>query len=280
MPRRILIATPFRFVMTPHYLETWDRIMTIPPTEFQIDRKLYVNTYVNFARNEIAYEAMAGGYDDVIQLDEDNAPTANDVRRILSYDEDIVGGAYCKKVPGYPPKWTFIPEDGAEPDARGLLKCNGIATGFLRTRVSAIRKLYDAYPDRMFYTPADGNTPMRKLCELFPMGVIDGGSAEARLADIKDALDKMIIADALSVKALGELHSKIRCFAFARRPPGNLLGEDYFFGKLARAAGLTVWADLAGPPISHLGMISFPITPDKVGWDAAKGIAIPETHPI
>jgi hypothetical protein len=273
MPRRLLIATPVRSGFSVNYWMSSRSILdAIPPSEIKIDWLPVAGAPVNFARNEIAYEAIQGDYDDLLQIDDDMAPTPEHVRRILSHDVDVVGGCYCAKKFGKP-KWLFVPQPGAVMRQDGLLECAGVATGFERTKVSALRKLYAHYHDRRFLTPPDEKGYQKEMCELFPMGLIGEGTPEGRLERIKAVLARQADDPQECVRQVKEI-------ATSRAGPGRLLGEDYFFTRLCRKAGVISYVDLGIGPVAHIGNVPFPITPDKVGHTDGGTAEMPPSHEI
>jgi hypothetical protein len=205
-----------------------------------------IGTYVNFARNRIADEAVEQKCDKVLFIDSDMEFAPSHVARILSHDLDIVGGVYSKRVAGEP-QWLFHADRDEQPNTNGLLKVNDVATGFMAIKTRVFPHLFNCFPERRYQ---HGNEPVK--CEYFPIGLVHKGTwatpAEALVTNIKRAA------------YTGTLHDVREVLAAAINPqPAELCGEDVAFCRLARAAKLTVYAD-THLVLRHVGTIAFPAT--------------------
>lgn len=267
--RSVLIATPIRNGTDSNYVRSLIASLQAE-LPFRLHFEVVGNTYVSFARNTLAAWAIEHDFDDVLWVDDDMLYTVEHLRRILSHPQDIIVGAvYCKRKPGEP-EWLFVPKLDARQLPSGLLECTGVATGFLRTPVSLLRKMADRFPDRRYRHQHPTTKAESVRTEFFPMGLVGPGTAEGRLESIRYTL-----ADE-SLKA-NDLLIQIREAAFGIREPGMLRGEDYYFCRLARQAGIQVFVDLGMQPIQHVGSVPFPITPEMVGWrnDAQQEFKVP-----
>jgi len=113
------------------------------PSDFHVERAI----------NNTLTEIMEGGeFTDVLTIDSDESWEPEAVLRLLSYPEEIVGATYRMKN-----NWdTFVGtvkyEDGMPvgrmlPDGTPLLEAERVAGGFMRVKVSALKKFHDAYPE-------------------------------------------------------------------------------------------------------------------------------------
>lgn len=257
--RKLLVATPLKNGASINYIGGLMRYLQAPPTGYASNAIFNSGAGVNFARNDIAHEAVVGDYDELVMVDEDLLRWEQFLPRLLSHDVDIVSGVYCKRHPGKP-KWLFVPRPGAEVEPDGLLECSGVPTGFIRIKVRALRDMMEAHPNRRFY--AETEMPEVRF-EWFPMGIVGAGAAERRLEDIQ----KIILRGGSMVE--------VEQAANGPRDPGRMLGEDYYFSHLARKAGLRVFVDLGMGVLPHTGTAAFPLTAADVGWES-ENQALPE----
>jgi hypothetical protein len=168
-------------------------------------RFLHGNCYVHLCRDLLAWEFLKKTTcSHLFFWDDDVAAPAGALRRLLSYDRDIIVAPYPKKVaPGLPPTktWPYSLSDGI-PDDCGLLECDMVATGFLLIKREVIETLYEEHADRVFY-----HEPFQSdVVNLFPTGLIDGFP--------RNAMGKPM-----------------------------WWGEDYAFSVLATRAGFKIWLD-------------------------------------
>ena len=100
------------------------------------------DSLVQRARNDIIYYAKEGGFDDIIMIDTDIEWNPEWFFQLLDYPVDVVGGTYPKKddVETYVVKKTST--DTVYGD-NGLMKVNGLGTGFLRFSKAAYEYLWD-----------------------------------------------------------------------------------------------------------------------------------------
>lgn len=108
--------------------------------------------------------------DYMLQIDHDIVFTPDDVLRIVSHGEDIVGGLYPAKQLE-PKRWIVTGMKGEEPDARGLEKCAEIGTGFLLTHRSVFERMAKAYPEEEYQCDSDPKRPTK--WDFFKFGVVN-----------------------------------------------------------------------------------------------------------
>ncbi len=173
--------------------------------EQPVVRFIYGNCYVHLCRNLLAHEfAKKSKCSHLFFWDDDVAAPQGALRRLLSYDRDIIVAPYPKKVrPGLPPSktWPYSLTDGV-PDGSGLLECDMVATGFLLIKREVIEALYEEHASRAFF-----HEPFSEdVIDLFPTGLIDG-------------------------------------FPLNAKGKPMWWGEDYAFSVLAKRAGFKLWLD-------------------------------------
>ena len=234
---KLLIATPLKAGMSGKFLNGLVPTLRQTPHDFITVE----GPCVNFARNDAAQMAVNGGYDALLQIDEDIRWNAGHVVRILSHGVDIVAG--CYKVRGGD-AWLHYesPEATLHLSTSGLQPCIRVPAGFLYTTTKALRAIRDANPDRWYdqREGSDERTPVHM--EWFPMGVVGEATASGKLDRIKG-----ILALIPRMETKGYIPStaleKIREVVEKPGEPGRLLGEDYYFCELATRAGFTVYTD-------------------------------------
>lgn len=269
MTRRLLIASPGKNALGLHYITLFEKLIRYGVPGWKIDYLVEgANSALTVARNLLAHAAIKGGFDRVLFLDTDHPATLEHITRILSHDHEeveIVSGLYCMKKPGRP-FFLGIKAKGAKPDSRGLLRAEFLPTGFLSVSVASLKKMCSAHPEREFYVQDDVLTPgpretKETMFELFPIGVRGPRTAEAKLRKVLAVFDRAKAAGSLyNRETLLEIYSEA---AKPTQPPGNLLGEDYAFSRLATEAGIPLWLDV-GCCVPHLGQIPYPITDPAV----------------
>ena len=272
--RRILIGTPIRdWGLDTNFMRCIMPILLNQQPGRYVELRLIEGPSVNFARNELAIEAIKGGFDDIVFIDADMLWTEAAFERILSHPtKDVVVGIYCRKKAG-PPKWLLNVVPGAQTDADGLVEVLDAPTGWMKIKTSVFHAIAAKFPEREYIlTPekaAEGGKTYSSF-EWFPMGITGPRTPEVRLAKIKELLAEIPVAENLKAFVRASLIEDIRNVATAWQPPGSLRGEDYYFCHLVRACGMKIYADFGSPIIGHIGKVQYPITPEMVGVDPTK----------
>lgn len=266
--KRLLIATPLRDGASSNYVQELIPLIKQGVPGYDIHTLFIAGPSVNFARNEVAFHAMNEGFDELVQVDEDLMHWSRYLPRLMSHDVDIVAGVYCKKKTGKP-FWLFTPKPGATAQPDGLLEVSGVATGFLRTKVEVLRKMFLKNPDNQFAARSHEGDPTTVRFDWFPMGVVGPGTATGRLDEIRTALQNP-----------DTTLEDVRRIAVEPREPGRLVGEDYYFCREARRAGFRVFVDLGMGILPHIGNISYPVTKAMVTYDESEGGSLPFAEDI
>ena len=143
--RKVLIGTPsYDGKVDVWYANSLMQTMMLSTqTDIQI-APVYMayDSLVQRARNDLVKLAIEGEFDDLIFIDSDIEWNPEWVFKLLSYDVDVVGGIYPKKtdLALFPVK---LSGEKIDIDEKGLAEVDGLATGFMRISVKALKKVWD-----------------------------------------------------------------------------------------------------------------------------------------
>lgn len=252
--RKILLATPLKGGLDEHYFEKFFEVISKGVPDCKFGFCFISNTAINLARNEIGMYVLLHGYDEVIFWDKDLRPTHKDFIRLLSHPEDVVCGLYALRRKDTAWNLQAIPD--TEPDPKtGLLKVHQSAIGFSKIKKEAFEKLVDVFPERSCIARDNGRDG-KLMHEFFPMGIIGPNSNEGRLEAIKAWLKNPAVHNLSSVQ---DFIDGLEDVLYKRHSePSFIVGEDYFFCKLCRDAGIDLYVD-THLIIPHVGDCEFPI---------------------
>lgn len=122
---------------------------------------------VQRARNDIFKLAHDSDIDDLFFIDCDVDWKPADFFKMLEYDVEIVAAPIIKKT-DFEHTYSVKALDGLKPEENDLISVDGIATGFMRIRSDAIKKLWDASFE---YQEKHKPEPSRMV---FDVRVVDG----------------------------------------------------------------------------------------------------------
>lgn len=125
-----------------------------------------LDSIISRARNVLASIFWQSNATDLLFVDADVAWNPGDFTRLMSHNEDLVGGVYPTRgnVNGEP-QFVIKPLDGQLLiDGRGLAKVDGVATGFLRITRKCMQRMVEVHNDRWFH---DQTAPGIKIYSLF-----------------------------------------------------------------------------------------------------------------
>lgn len=126
----------------------WDYLAR--PSDFHVERAI---------NNTLTEIMERGDFTDVLLIDSDESWNPADVMRLLMHKEEIVAGSYRMKNNWKEYVGVIKRNDDGQPlgrmlpDGTALLEADRVAAGFLRIKVSALRKWADAYPDLVSHEP-------------------------------------------------------------------------------------------------------------------------------
>lgn len=131
------------------------------------------NFHVEQAVNTFLTDLLDSDFTDVLFIDSDESWDAKDIVRLLFHTEDIVGASYRMKNRWHEHVGRIL-FDGNAPagkmlkDGTPLLKADRVAAGFIRIKVSALKRWAEAYPELRV---EDGG---RSVVQFFSRAVFDG----------------------------------------------------------------------------------------------------------
>lgn len=165
--RKVLIATP----AYDGRLDVWYTNSLVNTIRVAQASGVYVHpvfmsydALIQRARNDLFGLAVAGEYDDMIFIDSDMEWNPMWVMDLLARPEDVVGGTARKKTDDaeiYVAKTKDL-----SVHENGLIKCEGLGTGFVKLSRKAVTALWDASPEYQ----NEGRT-CRMVCDV---QVVDG----------------------------------------------------------------------------------------------------------
>jgi hypothetical protein len=141
----------------------WDYLAR--PSDFHIERAI---------NNTLTEIMERGDFTDVLLIDSDESWEPQGAYRLLMHEEEIVAASYRMKN-----KWTDyvgtirrvdgVPVGRVLPDGNALIEAERVAAGFLRIKVSALRKWAAAYPHLV------SNEPDGRKVQFFSRGLDEAG---------------------------------------------------------------------------------------------------------
>ena len=129
-------------------------------------------------RNAIVAGFMASDCTHLLWVDSDISWEPGAVRRLLSHRLDFVAGRYRAKAPG-PPRYDWIPLEGAQVDDHGVLEAEAIGSGFMLTSRRVYQQIAETFPSRRItggrglYRCSDDEA--RPGFDYFPLGLVGTG---------------------------------------------------------------------------------------------------------
>jgi hypothetical protein len=126
------------------------------------------DSLVSRARNTITMEFLKSDCTHLLMIDSDLVFGIEQVKRIMSSGEDIVGGFYPKKKDG-PAELVFNSLDNIQMDERGLTQVKYIGTGFICIARRVFEKMIEVYGDDIAFK-VDG-TQNKLGFDFWPVGV-------------------------------------------------------------------------------------------------------------
>lgn len=148
--------------------------------KFDMHIDLYIDPYIVLARNTAAADLLDSDCTHLMFLDADilDVRCTEHIERMISHDEEIVGGLYAKKNEASTPEWVCnaLP-NRPKPDARGLLALRHIGTGFLLIKRIVFERMVEEYGDGIGYLDDITDRP---LWDFFDMPRVTDDSGRRR----------------------------------------------------------------------------------------------------
>ena len=245
--KKILVASPVRGGLSPAYVRATIALLNSTlcrgkDAPYAIDFAWTSGTSVAMARDEIANLFLKRGDDELVFWDIDlgvNDPQmmVSMFNRLLSHDVDIVGGAYVGH--GFPSKFHGAAHDTNQTILpNGLIKMAQIPLGFSKTKKEVFHKIKSAYPYLEYvFKETEMEAPKAGMFEFFPNGVVGPNTGQGKIDRIR--------------AAKGEFSHNLEGWAVRIEDILNdsnysenvMLGEDFYFCRLAREAGVELFID-------------------------------------
>lgn len=150
-PRKVIIATPayggqvstlFATALTDSIVKAAGQLILC---KWVVQNNL---CYIDFARNKLVRDFLESDADDLIFIDADVGWKPESFLRLLTWDKDIVGGAYPFKeeTEGYPVRYIFDENKRLKqcPETN-LIEASYIPTGFMRIRRRVFEKMISVF---------------------------------------------------------------------------------------------------------------------------------------
>lgn len=248
-PERILLVTPLKGGLSPEYVVNLIAVLrSNSKGRYLWEWQIRTGTSVALARNELVVPVVVGKFDRCVFWDADVGDTDPNMMmamfyRLLSHDVDVVAAAYvARTLKSY---FHGGKVEGAMPNANGLMAMQQMPLGFSAIRTRAFTKIMEKFPERRYLMkqPEDSELPPN-MFEFFPTGICGPCTGDGKVARIKDALLIRTKAGGINHDAdqdlIESVHKIINDTAYETN---YMLGEDFYFCKLAREAGVNLWLD-------------------------------------
>lgn len=150
--RKLFVATPIYGSVDPHFFCSVLRFLESKKSlPFPVDCSTVIgDSLVTRARNTMTMEFLKSGASHILMIDSDLVFSAEHVERIMSHDEDIVGGFYPKKKDG-DAELVFNSMSSIEMDERGLTEVNYIGTGFICIKRRVFEEMISKLGDEIVF---------------------------------------------------------------------------------------------------------------------------------
>lgn len=142
--RKVLIATPsYDGKLDVWYVNALTESIRLGLANDIFFQPIYMSydALVQRARNDLLAIAVENDFDDIIWIDSDMEWHPQWLLQLLSYEEDVVGGACVKKSVEEQYNVKCQPENLIQ-NEKGLIEIEGIGTGFLRMSRKAYMSLW------------------------------------------------------------------------------------------------------------------------------------------
>jgi hypothetical protein len=143
--RKVLIATPAH----DGRLDVWYTTSVVNSVRVAQDNGIFLHpvfmsydALVQRARNDLFRLAVEGEYDHMIFIDGDLEWNPMWIMELLSRPEDVIGGTYRKKTDDA--EMYVVKTQNLEPSENGLIKVEGLGTGFMKMTRKAFMALWES----------------------------------------------------------------------------------------------------------------------------------------
>lgn len=164
---KVLIATPAH----DGRLDVWYTTSLVNSVRVAQDNGIFLHpvfmsydALVQRARNDLFRLAVEGEYDHMIFIDSDMEWNPMWIMELLGRPEDVVGGTYRKKTDDA--EMYVMKTNGLTPAENGLIKVDGLGTGFVKLSRKAVMALWEASEPYQ-----NEGREGRMVCDI---GIVDG----------------------------------------------------------------------------------------------------------
>lgn len=244
--KRILLCSPVRGGVKPVYVRSLISILFADwKGSYSFDWAATSGTSVAMARDELADVAIRRKFDELLFWDIDLGPDNPAVllailARLLSHDVPIVGAQYV----GHNLRSGFhgaVSEDGAQPRKDGLLPMAQIPIGFCKISVEALLKIRAHHPQHRYMLKQTCDIEAKpEMFEFFPNGVVGPCTGQGKIERLKILLKDYVATAHDSGELLNAVSAVVNDSAYETN---IMLGEDFYFCRLAREAGIPIFID-------------------------------------
>jgi hypothetical protein len=153
---KVFIAVPILFWVDPHFFDCVTNFLCHKwPFAYQFAR-LVGDSDISRARNTLTAGFLVSECTHLLFIDSDLAFSGEHIARILSHDEDVVGGFYPKKKQSEVSEWVCNAQIPPQPvDERGLIPVRYMGTGFLMVKRRVIEKMLEVHGDELVFEVDD-----------------------------------------------------------------------------------------------------------------------------
>lgn len=148
--KKLFIALPCYFNVDPHF---WLSTIKLA-AEFSVNcriQPLIGDSLIPRARNSLTRLFLESDCSHILFIDSDLIFSNDHIKRILSHDEDIVGGMYPKKKEGQVEWVCNALEPQPDMDERRLTQLKYIGTGFICIARRVFEKMIEVYGEAIVY---------------------------------------------------------------------------------------------------------------------------------
>jgi len=248
--KKILVFSPVRGCVPVNYMRGIIALLNSslckgPNPEYHFECAWTSGTSVAMARCEGADLFMRRGDDELISWDIDLGIPDPQIlvsmfARLLSHDVDIVGGAYVGH--NFNSQWHGA---ATSPDAkmneRGLLPMAQIPLGFSKVKRRVFEKIKKDNPHLEYvFRETQMEQAKPNMFEFYPNGVVGPNTGQGKVERIKEVLKDYKTCAANFADYLDRIHAIVHDNDYSKNV---LMGEDFYFCKLARDSGFELFID-------------------------------------
>lgn len=271
--KKILVATPLKGGLSSEYVGALLRLMMWRQSNYTFQWAVTKGTSVAMARCELAKVAIDGQFDGLLFWDKDvvskdSKQMLSMFARLLSHDVDIVGAPYV----GHNVNSKFHGSaDATEIRPDGLMEMTQIPIGFSLIKVDALKKIQSSHPHFTYVMKqTDDEVARPAMFEFFPNGIVGPNTGQGKVERIAALIRERENYPGINDAEEQAMADKIREIVADSDYSGNyMLGEDFYFCKMAREAGLKLYIDnnLIMP---HASEVLLPVTNSDLVAEVAK----------